>query len=123
MSKSKGNIVRVSTLRDEGVDTRAIRLALLDNHYRTEWEWTDEVLTSAQARLERWRSGMSTDGGPDSEATIAAVRAALADDLDTPTALLAVDAWCEESLGAGGDVTTAPGDLARAVDALLGVRL
>lgn len=123
MSKSKGNLVRVSTLRSEGVDARAIRLALLDHHYRTEWEWTDEVMATAQARLERWRAAMSTDGGPDATSTIAAVRAAVANDLDTPSALLAVDAWCEESLGTGGDVTAAPGELARAVDALLGVRL
>ena len=123
MSKSKGNLVRVSTLRREGVDARAIRLVLLDHHYRTEWEWTDESLRSGEARLERWRAAMSTDGGPDATETIAAVRAALADDLDSPSALRAVDAWCEVSLGEGGDVTSAPGDLARAVDALLGVRL
>lgn len=123
MSKSKGNLVRVSTLRREGVDPMAVRLVLLDHHYRSEWEWTDEALVTGVRRLELWRSGMSTDGGPDATATIAALRAAVADDLDTPTALAVVDAWCEESLGAGGDVTAAPGELARAVDALLGVRL
>ncbi|WP_435198576.1 cysteine--1-D-myo-inosityl 2-amino-2-deoxy-alpha-D-glucopyranoside ligase [Janibacter sp. GS2] len=123
MSKSKGNLVRVSTLRSEGVDPMAVRLVLLDHHYRGEWEWTDEGLATGVARLDRWRSGMSTDGGPDATATIAAVRDAIADDLDTPTALAAVDAWCEVSLGAGGDVRAAPGELARAVDALLGIRL
>ncbi len=123
MSKSKGNLVRVSTLRREGVEPMAIRLVLLAHHYRGEWEWTDEDLRTGVARLERWRSAMSTDGGPDAEATIGALRDALADDLDTPTALAAVDAWCEQSLGSGGDVRSAPGDLSRAVDALLGVRL
>lgn len=123
MSKSKGNLVRVSTLRGDGVDAMAIRLVLLAHHYRGEWEWTDEDLTTAQARLDRWRSGMSTDGGPDATATIAAVRAALSDDLDTPAALVAVDAWCEKSLTTGGDVQSAPGELARAIDALLGIRL
>lgn len=123
MSKSKGNLVRVSTLRREGVDPMAIRLVLLDHHYRGEWEWTDEDLETGVTRLERWRSAMSTDGGPDAGPTIDALRAAVADDLDTPTALAAVDAWCEESLGSGGDVRSAPGDLARAVDALLGIRL
>ena len=123
MSKSKGNLVRVSSLRREGVDPMAIRLVLLSHHYRGEWEWTDETLGAGIARLERWRSAMSTDGGPDARATIDALRAAVADDLDTPTALAAVDAWCEESLGAGGDVRSAPGDLSRAVDALLGIRL
>lgn len=123
MSKSKGNLVRVSTLRVEGVDPMAIRLVLLGHHYRGEWEWVDADLTAAQERLECWRSGLSTDGGPDATQTIAAVRAALADDLDTPTALAAVDAWVETSLGEGGDVRSAPGELARAIDALLGVRL
>lgn len=123
MSKSKGNLVRVSTLRAEGVDPMAIRLVLLGHHYRGEWEWVDTDLTAAQERLERWRSGLSTDGGPDATQTIAAVREALADDLDTPTALAAVDAWVETSLGQGGDVRSAPGELARAIDALLGVRL
>ncbi|CAM3956237.1 cysteine--1-D-myo-inosityl 2-amino-2-deoxy-alpha-D-glucopyranoside ligase [Janibacter anophelis] len=123
MSKSKGNLVRVSTLRAEGVDPMAIRLVLLGHHYRGEWEWVDADLTAAQERLERWRSGLSTDGGPDATETIAAVRSALADDLDTPTALAVVDAWVETSLGEGGDVRSAPGELARAIDALLGVRL
>lgn len=123
MSKSKGNLVRVSSLREQGVDPMAIRLVLLDHHYRGEWEWTDDELTAAQARLERWRSGMSTNGGPDATATISALRTAIADDLDTPGALAAVDAWCDESLATGGDVTAAPGELARAVDALLGIRL
>ena len=123
MSKSKGNLVRVSGLRSEGVDPMAIRLVLLDHHYRGEWEWTDEMLRFAVDRLERWRQGMSTDGGPAVQHTIAAVRAALGDDIDTPTALTAVDAWCERSLTKGGDVTGAPGELARAIDALLGIRL
>lgn len=123
MSKSKGNLVRVSTLRGEGVDPMAIRLVLLAHHYRGEWEWTDADLTTAQERLACWRSGLSTDGGPDASETIAAVRAALADDLDTPAALAAVDAWADLSLSAGGDVQSAPGELARAIDGLLGIRL
>lgn len=123
MSKSKGNLVRVATLRSQGVDPMAVRLVLLDHHYRGEWEWTDQDLAGAQQRLARWRSAMSTDGGPDATSTIAAVRAAIGDDLDTPSALAAVDAWSQLSLDAGGDVQSAPGELARAVDALLGVRL
>lgn len=123
MSKSKGNLVRVSTLRGEGVDPMAIRLVLLAHHYRGEWEWTDADLDEARDRLERWRAGLSTDGGPDATATVAAVRAAIADDLDTPQALAAVDAWVEQSLGQGGQIRSAPGELARAIDALLGIRL
>ena len=36
MSKSRGNLVFVSTLRHDGVEPAAIRLALLAHHYRSE---------------------------------------------------------------------------------------
>ena len=123
MSKSKGNLVRVSGLRDRGVDPVAVRLVLLGHHYRGEWEWTDDDLAAGVERLEQWRAAMSTDGGPDAAETIAELREALSDDLDSPTALAAVDRWCERSLTEGGDVPSAPGEMARAVDALLGIRL
>ncbi|WKK73279.1 hypothetical protein Q0F99_17740 [Rathayibacter oskolensis] len=38
MSKSLGNLVLVSRLQAEGADARAIRLALLAHHYRSDWE-------------------------------------------------------------------------------------
>lgn len=123
MSKSLGNLVLVSALRAAGVDPMAVRLAVLAHHYRADWEWTDDVLTEAQARLARWRSAVSGVGGPDAESTVEAVRAALADDLDAPRALAAVDAWANAALTLGGDVEGAPGLIARAVDALLGVRV
>jgi len=127
MSKSRGNLVFVSALRRAGVDPMAIRLALLAHHYRAEWEWTDADLDAGVARLERWRSAVSGNGGPDATATLAALRAALADDLDGPAALAAVDAWADTALAPGRDTTDdhegAPGVLARAVNALLGVRL
>ncbi len=123
MSKSKGNLVRVSDLRAQGVDPVAVRLVLLGHHYRGEWEWTDEDLAAGVERLDRWRAAMSTDGGPDAAEAIAEVREALSNDLDSPTALTAVDRWCERSLTEGGDVRSAPGEMARAVDALLGIRL
>ena len=123
MSKSKGNLVFVSTLRERGVEPMAIRLALLAHHYRTPWEWSDEVLAVAQDRLAQWRAGLSTNGGPDGDATVAEMRARLADDLDTPGALAAVDAWVVRSLEEGGTVEGAPGIVGRACDALLGVRV
>lgn len=127
MSKSRGNLVFVSALRAAGVDPMAIRLALLAHHYRTEWEWTDADLAAGLARLARWRSALSGNGGPDAGETLAAVRAAVANDLDAPAALAAVDAWADLALDSSrdtsDDVEGAPGVVARAVDALLGVRL
>ncbi|MEP7090919.1 MAG: cysteine--1-D-myo-inosityl 2-amino-2-deoxy-alpha-D-glucopyranoside ligase, partial [Nocardioidaceae bacterium] len=123
MSKSRGNLVLVSALRADGVDPMAIRLALLAHHYRTPWDWTDRVLVDAQERLALWRAGLSTNGGPDPERTVAEVRERLADDLDTPGALAAVDAWAQRSLSEGGAVIGAPGIMGRLCDALLGVRV
>ena len=57
MSKSRGNLVLVSKLRAAGVDPMAIRLALLDGHYRADREWTGGRLPAAEARLGRWRAG------------------------------------------------------------------
>jgi L-cysteine:1D-myo-inositol 2-amino-2-deoxy-alpha-D-glucopyranoside ligase len=123
MSKSKGNLVLVSRLRARGVDPMAIRLLLLAQHYRREWEFTEALLDDAAARLELWRSAFSVNLGADATDTIAAVRGAVADDLDTASALAAVDAWAEKTLAGAEDDRAAPGLLARSVDAILGVRL
>jgi L-cysteine:1D-myo-inositol 2-amino-2-deoxy-alpha-D-glucopyranoside ligase len=123
MSKSRGNLVLVSQLRRDGHDPMAIRLVLLDHHYRSDWEYTPEQLARAQARLERWRAALSCEGGPDATATIQHVRECLSDDLRTPEALAAVDRWADEQLTRGGSVLSAPGVLARSLDALLGVRI
>jgi L-cysteine:1D-myo-inositol 2-amino-2-deoxy-alpha-D-glucopyranoside ligase len=133
MSKSRGNLVLVSRLRADGRDPMAVRLALLARSYRTDWAWTEGLLTDAEARLDRWRRAVSLPTGPDATSTVAALRERLADDLDTPGALTAVDGWVDQQLAAGDRATPgetgptaddgAPALLARAVDALLGVRL
>lgn len=119
MSKSRGNLVFVSALRHAGVDPMAIRLALLAHHYRVEWSWSEQGLEGAMARLAGWRQAASRSSGAPAAGTIQAVRDALANDLRTPEALDAVDAWAMRT----GDDTSAPGAIAVAVDALLGVRL
>jgi L-cysteine:1D-myo-inositol 2-amino-2-deoxy-alpha-D-glucopyranoside ligase len=121
MSKSKGNLVFVSALRRDGVDPAAIRLALLAHHYRSDWEWTDGVLEEACGRLARWRAAVSRPDGPPAEALVEEIRDALADDLDAPRALLAVDRWAARQQEDGGTDTAAPGLVSRAADALLGV--
>ena len=123
MSKSKGNLVFVSQLRRDGVDPMAVRLALLGHHYRSDWEWTSADLDAAVERLGRWRAAVSRPEGPDAAAALTEVRRLLADDLDAPGALAVVDRWAEEQRLRGGADEGAPGVMARAVDALLGVRL
>ncbi|AQT71747.1 cysteine--1-D-myo-inosityl 2-amino-2-deoxy-alpha-D-glucopyranoside ligase [Streptomyces sp. fd1-xmd] len=123
MSKSKGNLVFVSALRRAGVDPAAIRLALLSHHYRADWEWTDAVLDEAVARLERWRAAVSRPDGIPADAVLEEVREALANDLDAPAALAAVDRWVELQNATDGDDESRPGLVSRTVDALLGVAL
>jgi L-cysteine:1D-myo-inositol 2-amino-2-deoxy-alpha-D-glucopyranoside ligase len=123
MSKSRGNLVLVSKLRADGVDPMAIRLVLLDQHYREGWEYAPHLLEAAQARLDRWREALSVNLGAESASTIAAVRAAVAQDLDTPAALAAVDAWAERTLDGEWTTRAAPGPLARTLDGLLGIRI
>ena len=123
MSKSRGNLVFVSQLRKAGTDPMAIRLALLAHHYRTAWEWTDADLRTAEQRLERWRAAAAVENAPDARPLLARVRSALADDLDTATALAAVDEWADAALSGSGDDPDAPALMRTTVDTLLGVAL
>ncbi|WP_187688630.1 cysteine--1-D-myo-inosityl 2-amino-2-deoxy-alpha-D-glucopyranoside ligase [Nocardia wallacei] len=123
MSKSRGNLVFVSRLRRAGVDPAAIRLGLFAGHYRQDREWNDQVLAEALARLDRWQRAAALASGPAAQDTVARLRQHLADDLDTPKALAAVDSWARQALDYDGPDAAAPGLVAAAVDALLGIRL
>jgi L-cysteine:1D-myo-inositol 2-amino-2-deoxy-alpha-D-glucopyranoside ligase len=124
MSKSLGNLVFVSGLLADGVDPMAIRLALLAHHYRSDWEWTDDVLADAVSRLARWRAAAEAagpanvlTGGDSGAAVLAELRAAMGADLDAPRALGVVDRWAAGPDGSGA------GLVRQAIDALLGIRL
>jgi L-cysteine:1D-myo-inositol 2-amino-2-deoxy-alpha-D-glucopyranoside ligase len=174
MSKSLGNLVFVSRLRESGADPMAIRLALLAHHYRSDWEWTAAGLADAQTRLTLWRaattsappapappppSSLSSPPPPSSQppsppsslnsppppapssdssppppassaipaasAVLEKVRERLADDLDAPAALAAIDAWTDAVLSAPpGSASADDIRLIRATaDSLLGVAL
>jgi len=123
MSKSRGNLVFVSRLRGEGHDPSAIRLALLAHHYRDDWEWTPDQLEDAEERLGRWTKAAAAPNGPSADPLVADLRARLADDLDAPGALRAVDHWADQVRQGMGDDTTAPSLVRDAVDALLGIAL
>ncbi|TFJ95310.1 molecular chaperone DnaK [Platysternon megacephalum] len=119
MSKSKGNLVLVSQLRRDDVDSMAIRLTLLAHHYREDWSFEAAQLDVASDRLERYRQACARAAGAPAEFTIGLVREALRRDLDTPVALAALDAWVHKE----GDDVDAPGQIASLLDALLGITL
>jgi L-cysteine:1D-myo-inositol 2-amino-2-deoxy-alpha-D-glucopyranoside ligase len=123
MSKSRGNLVFVSRLRGDGVDPMAIRLALMSGNYREDRQYADEVLKAGQQRLFLWRDAVARAAGPSALGVLEGVRAALANDLDTPRALAIVDEWAEAALSGAGVDADAPGLVAQTVDALLGVKL
>ena len=123
MSKSRGNLVLVSRLRTAGVDLGAVRLALLSGRYRADRDWTNDLLAAGHARLARWREAVALPAGPDPAPLLATVRRAMADDLDSPAALAAVDRWVDEALTRHGRDPLAPRAARDLVDALLGVAL
>lgn len=106
MSKSLGNLVFVDELRKR-YDPMAIRLGLVEHHYRTEWEWDDGLMDRNTERLAAWRA--AADGRPGD--ALDAARERLDDDLDSPGAVAAIDG------------AAAAGVATRAAAELLGVRL
>jgi L-cysteine:1D-myo-inositol 2-amino-2-deoxy-alpha-D-glucopyranoside ligase len=80
-------------------------------------------LDEAQARLARWRQATALPAGPDATDVLGRVRHYLADDLDTPKALAALDGWTTDALTYGGADPSAPRLVADIADALLGVAL
>jgi L-cysteine:1D-myo-inositol 2-amino-2-deoxy-alpha-D-glucopyranoside ligase len=48
MSKSKGNLVFVHQLIDEGILPMVIRLALMSHHWRSDWEYTKELIDESK---------------------------------------------------------------------------
>ncbi|MGQ0839045.1 cysteine--1-D-myo-inosityl 2-amino-2-deoxy-alpha-D-glucopyranoside ligase [Actinokineospora sp.] len=123
MSKSRGNLVFVSRLRADKVDPMAVRLGLLSGHYRTDRSWTHDVLDEALARVQRWRAAVGSAAGVDAAPLVSRLRDHLSDDLDTPRAIAAVDAWADQTRSGAGHYTEAPAAVRTALDALLGVAL
>ena len=121
MSKSKGNLVLVSTLLASGVDPMAIRYALMSHHYRSDQMWSAEVLERAQSSLVRLRQALAMKTVYKSAGLIQLIIAGLADDLNTPSVIVAIEEWVENTLqgATGGDATGVRASL----DALLGLQI
>ena len=97
MSKSLGNLVFVSELVKTH-DPQAIRLALMGHHYRDDWEWFDDHIIDGQQRFDRIRAAIDKGIGPNTDSTLTAVRAALDDDVDAPTARNLIDQLASDML-------------------------
>ena len=121
MSKSLGNLVFVSKLVSSGVDPMAIRWALMESHYSTDRSWSDSGLLKASEWIIRLRRALSMMETAPTDGVIASIISAQADNLDTPKSLQLIKEWVLASeLGAEGG---SPGELSRALDAILGLAL
>jgi L-cysteine:1D-myo-inositol 2-amino-2-deoxy-alpha-D-glucopyranoside ligase len=100
MSKSRGNLVFVDKLRTRH-DPMAIRLGLIEHHYRTEWEWDDGLMERNEARLAQWKSAAQVGSSQGDSALLTDVRSALDNDLDTPSAVALVDAAAKNGVAVG----------------------
>ncbi len=99
MSKSLGNFTTIQDLLDEHpLNGRALRLLLLQTHYRKTMEINPDVMAKARAGIERFdamarkaaAAGVSITGAEPDAAAVDAFRAAMDDDLGTPEAVATI---------------------------------
>ena len=103
MSKSLGNIYTLNDITQKGFDVQAFKLLVLSKHYRTEGNFTWDILSASANRLNRWLSAIDLrwqtydtqapqNGSLDLHQTILS---ALQDDLGTPAAISAIDSFID----------------------------
>ena len=98
MSKSANNVVLVEDLISKGLDPLSLRLALMENRYRSQMDLTWESLRAANSTLNRWRSAMASWGNSETIGFDSEIHSSLLADLDTPRALLRLRAIEKDQL-------------------------
>jgi cysteinyl-tRNA synthetase len=96
MARSKGNVILVSTLKQQGFDPMAYRYLLLTASYRSKLNFTEESITAAQNGLNNLRSDLADlpvmadepiTWSAEAQRARDEFHRAINDDLDLPTAL------------------------------------
>ena len=121
MSKSKGNLVFVSKLRQEGVSPALIRIALFTDRYTTDRMWSRELLDDANKLLARLLSALSRQEVAPTFEVVQEIVNAISDDLNTPKVFELLNSWCLKT--EDGEVGGSPGEISRALDTYLGITL
>jgi cysteinyl-tRNA synthetase len=98
MSKSAKNVVLVEDLISKGLDPLSLRLALMENRYRSQMDLTWDSLRAANSTLNRWRSAMASWGNSETIGFDSEIHSFLLADLDTPRALLRLRAIEKDQL-------------------------
>ena len=100
MAKSSGNVLLVSDIAERGLDPLALRLALLENRYRSQIDMTWQTITAADATLKRWRKAMALWGAGTDVKFDEEIYGFFLNDLETAKALLRLRAIeKDESIG------------------------
>ncbi len=90
MSKSLGNVLTVRDLKKQGISPMALRYFYLTAHYRSELNFTDEAISSAQKAYDKILRAFeklgSASGEPDDK-YLTKFKEAVFDDLNTPRGL------------------------------------
>lgn len=120
MSKSLGNLVFIHKLTAAGHEASAIRIGVYSQHYRSDRDWSDELLADSEKRLATWRNALEKPGDlAGAQQLVHTMRQRIADDLDSPGALAAVDDWAAQARGA--DDPQAAALIRLALNSLLGI--
>lgn len=122
IAKSLGNVITLEDVISKGFDVDAFKLMVLSKNYRTEGNFTWDILDAAQNRLNNWR--MMADLNYQlqkyqSEDVERELITALADDLDTPKALMIIDEYFSKCL----IQNLAPGNIISEIETLFGIKL
>jgi cysteinyl-tRNA synthetase len=88
MSKSANNVVLVEDLIAQGLDPLSLRLALMENRYRSQMDLTWDALRAANSTVNRWRNAMRSWGDSEKVGFDSEMQECLLNDLDTPRALV-----------------------------------
>jgi len=99
ISKSLGNGYTLKDISAKGYDLQAFKLTVLSKHYRTEGNFTWEILEAAQNRLKNWQTIADLRWQLPSSDKALDILPSLNNDLDTPTALANIDHYLEEVAG------------------------
>lgn len=134
ISKSLGNGVRLQELVEQGISPEAIRLHILESHYRSQSQLNTASLEAAGHRLQTYYAMSDQQWQPnavgkltntDLDAYKRAIQEALADDLNTPL-VLAKLSKLQSEIEAGGVHANSVGDyklLLKWLDEALGLKL
>ena len=121
MSKSKGNLVFVSKLLEQGVDPMVIRWALLKGHYQDDRSWSEDLLNQAEIEVNQVRQALAQSEVVESEQLIQDILIDLSNNLDTPSALKRLLDWSIKSKSSG--TINQSGTVSRFIDFTLGLAL